>query len=291
MASLEELLYTAVTTNVDILAKLAKYANKAAFFEIQTPADTDDAWGAVQYPRADYIIDRVGDPERQTEGTAAVSILTTTSAADGPEVIEAIFKGLLDGAVFHPTNEPVIALRWTRSEPFEEANNRKEDQDIIIGVTMLFDVLAFPSQQTTSPDPIVALNTWTAAKFATLQVDPATWAPTDANPAIYWRLAGINLVQAYQAHSMFDANIAGHLMAKTTNARLSWLKQIIEALANDTTIIMDDGSPMMLQGTLSADSQGDPLRAGQIRLTIRFGVLKPPGPVYEELTNPAFTKI
>lgn len=291
MASLEELLYTAITTNATIAAKMAKYSGKVAFFEIQAPADTDSAWGAKQYPRADFTIDRIGDPERQTQGALVINILTTSSAPDAPEEIAAHYMAQLDGAVFHPDNEPVIAFQWARMEPFEENRQRNGDQDIIIGVSILFDVLAFPAQETTEPDPIKALNNWTKGKFASIQVDPATWAPTDQNPAIYWRISNLQLVQAYQAHSTFDATIAGHLMAKTTNARLSWLKRIIEALAHDTYILMTDGSPMMIQGTLAADSQGDPIRTGQIRLTMRFGVLPPPGQEYQELINPVFTKI
>lgn len=289
MPSLEEFLYTAITNDPNISSRLAKYAGAAAFFEVQAPADTDTAWGDTQYPRLDYVIDRIGDPERQTEGSAAITILTTTSAADGPEVLELYILQRLDGAVFHPDNEPVLSFRWARSEHFEE--ERKTDtQDIIIGSTIIFDVLAFPSQQTTSPDPIAALNTWTKGKFANIQVDPATWAPTDQNPAIYWRLASLQLVQAYQMHSMFDATIAGHLMARTTTARLTWIKQIVEHLANDTVIIMDDESPMMLQGTLAADSQGDPFRVGQIRVTMRFGVLKQ-NQEYTELSNPVITDV
>jgi hypothetical protein len=268
---LEELIYQAVTADANMALLLTTYGNQPALFEMRAPADTADGWGASQYPRMEYLVDRAEVPERRVEGTAEFIILCLTSGSVAPEDIEANLRALLDGAVFHPDNEPVTALRWARSDPFEAQANQKGD-DMLIGYTVLFDLLAFPAQTTTSPDPVAALNTWAGNVFPELQVDPAVWAPTDQNPAIYWRLAGLQIAQQTAAVAWLEATIVGHILAPTPAGRLPWLKKIVERLATDRSTTMDDGSPLLFQ-TVAADSQADHLRAGQIRLTARYGVL------------------
>jgi hypothetical protein len=125
MASLEELIYTAVTGITGLQEKLASYKGMPAFFEGLAPDDTDQGWTGKQYPRAHYVIDRAEDPERKVSGMAFVEIWTTNDLAIGPEDIEADMRALLDGAVFHPGSEPVTALKWNRSEPWNQDSRLK----------------------------------------------------------------------------------------------------------------------------------------------------------------------
>jgi len=268
--TLEELIYDKLINDAVLPGQLAQFGGQPAMFERQAPGDADEGWSGEQYPRADYIVDRAEDPERRVEGTAAFNIWCLTSSAVGPEEIESRLRELLDGAVFHPTNEPVTALRWSRSDVFE--STREDDDELVIGITVLFDLLAFPTQTTTTPDPVAALNNWASANFPELQVDPAMWAPTDNTPAIYWRLAGIQVAEQWAAVSWLDATLVAHILAPTPAGRLPWIKKITERLAVDRSVALDDGSPLFFR-TVTADSQADHLRAGQIRLTARYGVL------------------
>jgi hypothetical protein len=125
---------------------------------------------------------------------------------------------------------------------------------------------------TTAPDPIATLNNWTVNTFNSPQVDPDTWQPTNNTPAIYWRLSGLTLAEQWAGCSWMDATIYGHIIAPTPAARLTWIKKITEALALASMITMDDGSPLAIK-RVTADSQRDQLRDGQITISARYGVL------------------
>ncbi|WHH58308.1 hypothetical protein [Petroclostridium sp. X23] len=288
MPSLEEHLYSKIIGSTNIQTLLTTYSGAPAFFEGQAPDDTDEGWTGRQYPRMNYIVDRAEDPERKVSGMVVFDIwCVNTSGVDTqsvwPEQIEAEVRALVDGAVFHPTDEPVTAIKWNRSEPFQEKIRNDLKDGMVIGITVAFDLLAFPAQTTTDPDPIAAINQWTVDTFGSLQVDPQTWAPTDSTPAIYWRLVGLSLAQQTNSVTWMDVEMAGHILTGGPSERLQWVKQLTEEIAQTGRIYMLDTSPMFIR-RLSADSSGDPFRQGQIRVTARYGVLYKK-PIYEILNH------
>lgn len=135
-----------------------------------------------------------------------------------------------------------------------------------------FIILPFPSQLTTEPDPVAGMIYWTNATFPELQVDPLTWTLTDETPAVYWRLAGMHMTEQWAAVSWIDATIMGHILAPTPHGRLLWTKKITERVATAGKTYLTDGSPLFFR-TIAADSQADHLKTGQIKLTIKYGVL------------------
>lgn len=269
--NLEELIYQKLNSDTTLSAQLSLFANKPAIFWNQAPDDTDQGWSTEQYPRIDYVADRSADPERKVEGTLVLNIWCLITSATPPEAVEDRLRSLLDGSVFHPSDEPVTALRWNRSDPFE-ASREDERDGLIVGVTVSFDLLAFPAQTTYSPDPIASLNAWAGDKYAELQVDPASWSPSDSTPALYWRLSGVTAVERTNWGIWVTVSVAGHILAPSPATRLNWIRELVEAVAKAKRIRMDDGSPMFVT-RVSADSSQDSFREGQIRLSSRFGVL------------------
>src|SRR5690606_35761196 len=160
-----------------IQSQLATFYGQPAVFQRQAPSDTDSGWDGPQYPRIDFVVDRQENPERKVQGVASFNIWALTTSQARPNDIERRIRELLDGAFFHPEGQDTTALRWSQSDMFEAGN----DNELIIGITVLFDLLAFPLQTTFSPDPILALNEWAESKFSVLQVDPETWTPADSN--------------------------------------------------------------------------------------------------------------
>ena len=71
-----------------------------------------------------------------------------------------------------------------------------------------------------------------------------------------------------------DGMIAGYIYAPE-ETRLKWLKALVDVLSLDGEVTMLDTSPMFLRG-IKADSAADPLTVGQLRLQIRFGLLRRP---------------
>lgn len=266
MASLESLIYSRLTGDATLSGLLAQYAGYPAVFEMFAPEDSDQGWSGVQTPRIQYEVVRQEDPERQVDGDLTITIVDAGSSMAVPADIEQRVRELLDGLTIH-TDAGTVSLHWAESNPFDEADDFR-------GIEAVFDLIAWPAGITYEPDPVAALRSWCAQNYPALQVDPAVWAPTDLAPALYWRLASVSAVEPQNWGAWVTVSIQGHILVATSDGRLPWIRRIAEGLALARRIDLSDGSPLLFEA-LSADSNADPLREGQIRLTARFGVLKP----------------
>lgn len=137
-----------------------------------------------------------------------------------------------------------------------------------------FAAVIIPSQVTIEPDPVLALNTWLSSVFTELQLDPATWNLSDASPAIFWHISGLKITEQFSVVTWLEATLSCHILAPTPNGRLQWVKKITEKLALQREITLGDGSPLFFK-SVSADSQADYLKTGQIKLTAKYGILQP----------------
>jgi len=126
---------------------------------------------------------------------------------------------------------------------------------------------------TYDPDPVFALQNWTAETWLEVQTNPATWTPADITPGIYWRMVRLVSVDMTAAISWMEAQINGHILAPSAAVRLSWVRRVTEGLTKQRRFKMSDGGPLELLRVV-ADSEADPMRRGQIQLTARFGVLQ-----------------
>lgn len=275
--TLEDLVYTRLTAWPELLSKLATYKGKAAVFYQNAPSDKAPSWkGAKQYPRIDYTIDMQADPERQTSGQAVFNIWSIDNGIM-PEEIEPEVRKALCGIFMTPDGEPPYCFAWRRSENFS-AKNIEESANEIIGITMLFDVFAFPNQITSDPDPILAMNHFVKDWEPSATVighDRLTnyYEPQAGAPAFYFRLASIEASDQTNTVAWMNGTIAGHVFAPTAEARLQWIRYLIDTLALNGEVTMLDTSPMTIR-KLSADAGLDPLSQGQIRIQMRFGILR-----------------
>lgn len=150
-----------------------------------------------------------------------------------------------------------------------------EDWDAITrGLRFRVFALGWLSGFTYDPDPVTALRNWTAATWPEVHTDPGVWSPTDTTPGIYWRLMRLIPAEMTAAVSWLNAQLAAHILAPSPSIRLQWVRKVTEALATQRRINLSDGSPLQFMA-VSADSEADPMRRGQVQLTVRFGVLVP----------------
>ena len=275
--TLEDLVYARLTAWPELLNKLATYKGKAAVFYQSAPSDTTPSWkGAKQYPRIDYTIDMQADPERQSSGQATFNIWSIDTGVM-PEEIEPEVRKALCGIFMTPEGEPPYCLAWRRSDSFS-AKNMDESANEIIGITVLFDVFAFPNQITSDPDPILAMNYFVKGWEPSATVighDKLTdyYEPQARAPAFYFRLASIETSDETNTVAWMNGVIAGHVFAPTAEARLQWIRYLTDTLATRGEVIMLDTSPMTIR-RLTADTGLDQLSQGQIRIQMRFGILR-----------------
>jgi len=127
---------------------------------------------------------------------------------------------------------------------------------------------------TYEPDPVETLQNWTAETWPEAHTDPATWTPADVAPGIYWRMVRLTTTEITAAVNWIEAQINGHILTPSAAVRLSWVRKVTEGIAKQRRLKMSDGGLLELL-RVTADSEADPMRRGQIQLTARFGVLQP----------------
>jgi len=132
-------------------------------------------------------------------------------------------------------------------------------------ITVRLFVLEWPSSITYEPDPIAALNNWTST---------ISWEPIVTAPEVYWKLIRLTPAEITAAVSWIQAQITAYILSPDLSIRTQYVRKLTEALSQQRRINLSDGSPLEFM-TVSADSEADPMRQGQVQLTARFGVLTP----------------
>jgi hypothetical protein len=264
--------------NDDTLEELlASYNDRPAVF-YQHPATSDDPeWGKVQYPRIDYIVDMQENPARNTSGVLMVNIWCDSEYGTEPESIEKAVRDLLH-ATFAQTDDYPYCFAWVRSDTFDGSTDKEKDIHTI-GVTVVFDLIACPSQYTIYPDPIKGLNEWThsvlpdAVVIGRDEIDG--WlVPTRERPVIYWRLTAQGKAQQHFAWTWLDISVECHVYCRSAADRLYNLVQLNTAHALTGHITLEDTSPLFLK-TFNLQPHMNYIATGQIRATGYFGILQP----------------
>jgi len=150
-----------------------------------------------------------------------------------------------------------------------------EDWDAITrGLRFRVFALGWLNGFTYDPDPVKVLQEWTKETWPEALTDPGTWTPADITPGIYWRMVRLTTTEITAAVNWMEVQINGHVLAPSAAVRLNWVRKVTEELAKQRRLKMSDDGPLELLRVI-ADSEADPMRRGQIQLTVRFGVLQP----------------
>lgn len=269
---MESIIYNYLCDNIE---GLTKYADVPAVFNTKAPDDMDENWNEeTQFPRIVFDLNMQADPERKISGQLMVDVMCEDkSDSISVEKIEKSVRDYVDGCFFS-TSDLTISAQWSSSNLFEQ------NDDDVIGTTIVFDVLAYPSQVTESPDPIAATNLWIKTIYSDAYVIgrdtlPQTWKPTDTSPAIYcslFRLGESPRMKSTSGVDWIGAELHINIMAPSESVRATISKQIIQLLSHATRIILGDGSPMLID-KLNVNLAADPLRTGQVVVNTTYGVL------------------
>lgn len=270
---IEEVLYKYLTGSKELGAMLTQYAKAPAIFKDDVPPDTDKSWASgPQYPRIVYTLNMRDDPQRKVSGTLMVDIMCYGNIQPG--TIEAVLRPMIDGHFF-TDGDTTIAAMWESSPAFTEQAGKY----IISGVTVNFDVVAFPVQLTSNPDPIQALNCWMKEQLPEVTVIghdelPAVWTPDPKRPAVYFKLDALGKGTLRDTYSVawHLATIKGLVISTNREVRNKVSKYIVDALAAKSRVQLADGSPFFLR-RLAANMAADPIKEGQLTITGEYGVL------------------
>lgn len=172
-----------------------------------------------------------------------------------------------------PEGEAPMCFAWARSEPYILEGNA------VLCKEIAFDILEYPAQETTDPDPVMALNRYIKNLFPeciVFGIDELSEYTIPADTPVFY--SGLKSIDSTDGHcrsslSWFNAVISVHLLCPKPSLRLKMMAALHQSLAKDEEIIMFGDSPMAVKA-LKMNNNADYLREGQMSLTGYYACLK-----------------
>jgi hypothetical protein len=274
--NLEELIYKRLSEAKNITKYLTRYAGQPAIFTTEAPGDRESGWGrATQYPRAVFNFDMQADGERKSAGTLSVTLICRNDSEAVPELIEPAVKKALKDVLLKDDNGTLYAFAWARTEGFSMTEEKNE---LLIGSEIRFDIMEYPQQETTDPDPIMAMARYIKDLYPdsiVVGIDKMadeTEASKEA-PVFYCRLTEIEKLEETNTVVWMNGKIAISLLCPDGATRLKMAAAVLNSLSLDGEVTMLDDSPMFME-RLTANLKSDYLKDGQIFVTGRYGLLR-----------------
>ena len=273
---LEELIHKRFTSTTELTKRLAKFDGVPAVYSPEAPNQNQEGWGGkTQYPMVVYNFELQANEERHSAGTLSVSLLCQNTDDVMPETMETIIKDCLRDVILKPKSGTPYCFAWARTDAFT-VNDKKTD--LLIGSEIRFDILEYPSQETSDPDPIIATNRYIKELFPECvimgydRMEEITEATAD-RPVVYCRLASMEKSTETNTVAWMDGRIAVHVLCPDSEVRMKTTAAIAQKMSLDGEIIMLDYSPMFIK-RLQVNYKADYLKEGQLFVTGHYGLLR-----------------
>jgi len=152
---------------------------------------------------------------------------------------------------------------------------RKRNSDKrIAGYELIFDVLEYPNQFATYPDPAESMSLGLKEAYPDMfvigvdKIDRFKVA-TEDSPIVYCRTDSLENDHISMALTWINCRIAIHVIAPTADARSKWVRVISNCLMLSGEAVMTDGTPLLFKG-VQASNTSDYLLSGQIMLSGQY---------------------
>ena len=291
MKGLEPLVEWRLKSNTYLSSLLCRYAGTPSVFYQLAPSDKMKHWEispaarekglecAAQYPRVVYDFGKMAEPDRKSAGTLVVYTFCERRGT-APETLEPIIRESLKDLLMKPEGVFPYCFAWARTSDFEipgieeGAKNRGA-----VGQEIQFDIIEYPKQETTDPDPIAALNQFLAKLYPEAVIVGLSHMEelTEANagkPVLYCRLRGTENVGEMNTVTWMHARIAVHVICSDPETRLKLTADIQNQINSYGKMRMLDGS-IMRPVRLAMNNTADYLKEGQLDGVFHYGVLRP----------------
>ncbi len=248
MVILEELIHKRFISSESLVKHLALFNGAPAVFSPEPPDESQEGWGGnTQYPEVIYNFDLQANEERHSAGTLAVSLLCQNTAEITPEAIEPMVRKCLRDVILKPESGTPYCFTWARTDAFTLG-----ETGATIGNEIRFDILEYPSQETSDPDPVMAVNKYVKELYPEClvigydQMDEITEATVE-RPVIYCRLESMDKSEETNTVAWMDGRIAVHILCPESEKRMKMAAAIANRMSLDGEIIMLDKSPMFIK--------------------------------------------
>jgi hypothetical protein len=286
---LEKLIYKKLCSISELTSALATYKEQPAIFYGMAPEEDAAGWSTAKYPRIVYFINSKYNAERSSSGLLLINLLCSAENTIMPDDFSDIIIGNLSELFFVGETTTTCSL-WNRTDSFKQLYMGSFEQPYtsitsgteeskIICRTHTFDLIEFPPEISTNPDPIVGLNEWMKVKFPQCSIIgqdilSETWKAQDSTPAIYWRTkAAISELKTTYSVAWVQATMVCHVISDSPVARRKWISEIVNRLSIEGEIALSDKSPMIITH-LEYNANGNPIIDGQITVLGTYGILR-----------------
>lgn len=272
---LHELIWKRLCEDAEVTAGLTRFGQDPAVFTPEAPPDQARGWhGTSNYPRIVFAVDLAADEERKCQGSMILSVSAENNGRfPFGKTVESIKKCLCD-VFLTPEGQSPYCLSWNRSDGFSvEGTN-------ICGMEMQFDILEYPCQETTDPDPVDALNRYLKGLYPEALV---LWhdrigqeeAITGSRPVFYCRMETDSEIMERSTFAVawMRCQMAIHVFCTDVTMRRKYARAISTMLAVDEEYEMLDRSSFFVTEAELVPAS-DYLRTGQIKVSGRYGILR-----------------
>lgn len=278
--NLEGLIYKRMKEWSLLSDSLTKYAGSPAIFYQTAPGDINNEWeDGNQYPRIIFDLNTQANTERRTAGTLVVSVLCESTGIE-PESIGPNVVDCLKDTMMLPDEGGPYCFAWTRTDPFEleSTKENRTSSRTIFGLEIRFDLLEYPEQITTDPDPVSALNELIKSGFPdafVLGLDgiDGIQVATEECPIVYVRVMDFGVDYQTFALSWMNCKVAIHVISPGSVSRSRWIRQIMTRITMSGEAVLSDGSPLLFVETQSNNSF-DYLVTGQITMATKYSLIR-----------------
>ena len=247
-----------------------------AVFEAEAPPDTDPVWGkGTQYPRIIFAEDMQANEERSSAGTLTVTVYVEKTHLPDVTVITAATKQALRDVILNPEGEDgPFAFAWARTDAYALPGTE------IVAQISQYDIVEYPDQTTTDPDPQDALARFIKSLYGddicVLGIDRIDdYTDSRIKPVLYVEVTRIVMTNGHCVNSIvwLNTGMQVHVICPDHSKTMRICGALVQKIGAAEEIIMIDNSPMTINGSSYA-GDSDYLRFGQITVNAKYGVLK-----------------
>lgn len=267
------MIYEVLLSVPELQEHTAYYDAKPAIFYQQLPNDKDEKWEQ-WYPCVSYGVDWRYNTERKTNGYMAVDIYCSNTSKIAPEDLAMGVIRELSELFLTEDDKSTYCFLWDNMSSFEV----QKKEPVVTGVTVTFDIIAFPNQEASVPSPVWSVNQFIEVfqpNCVLIGHDtlPKLLKATKEHPLIYVSKKDTKLISTSYAMAWIQETLHISVLSSDITETKKWVDALIRDLGIERETTMQNGSPFLIM-QMSESSDTDPLKTGQISLIGEYGVLR-----------------
>lgn len=238
-----------------ITEKLTRYNGRPAIFYSEVPGKNEPEWEDSCYPRICYSWEMKSIPLLKSAGTLVVRLQYQNTEKQLPGQIKPLIRKCLEEILIQAEDDSPCCFIQRDAHLmscYKSSGSLALTEDTEMGTEICFDILKYPCQETSDPDPVTALNQYIKNLYPDaliLGIDPIKTIKLQntSQPVYYCHLDSIKKGPETNTAAWINAKISVFVLCPSEHTRLKRIKNLAHSLSLDGEIIMTDGSPMSIK--------------------------------------------